>query len=173
MEVVEEVRPVVQALFDEGLLIGQKTNRPAPPAPEKDEAGGFFSLLMADGNNPTMVDRAFAEMWEEDVARQYKGLAHVNPGGFTYTEGWSQLMKAKTFILEEDTRLREKADMKKRLDALEGKDKSARGTADAEIDTVLRRVTSVIGGGGLAAIGGLLALSGMGLVWHRRRSDAD
>ena len=173
MEVVEEIRPVVQALFDERLLVGQKTNRPAPPAPDKDEPGGFFSLLISNGNNPTMVDREFAEMWEQHVAKHYKGLAHVHPGGFTYTEGWSQLLKSKTFILEQDTLLREKAAMEKRLDALEGKTKTSFGTGDTQADTVLHRVTSVVGGGGLAAIGGLLALSGMGLLWHRRRPGSD
>ncbi|MBE0593532.1 MAG: hydroxylamine reductase [Gemmatimonadales bacterium] len=173
MEVIEEMRPVVQALFDERLLVGQKTNRPALPEPEKDEAGGFFSLLMSNGNNPTMVDRVFAEMWEQHVAKHYKGLAHVNPGGFTYTEGWSQLMKGKTFILEENTRLREKAAMEKRLEALEGKTPAKAALhGDPQADTVLQRVTSVVGGGGLAALGGLLALSGMGLLWRRRKPEA-
>ena len=118
---VEETRKVVQALYDEGLLVGQKTNRPALPAPEKDEPGAFASLFFAQGNQFTTVDRVFAEMWEQHVARYMKGLEHVNPGGWAYSHGWGDLMRDQTIINEQDVLLRERADFERRLQKLEQK----------------------------------------------------
>ena len=174
MELVEEVRPVVQALFNEKLMVGQKTNRPAPFAPEKDEAGGFFGLFMASGNNPTVVDRTFAEMWEQHIAKHYKGLAHAHPGGFTYSEGWSQLIKSKTIILEENTKLREQAALTKRVAALEaraGAKKTSHGgpAAGAHVASLLESFSG--SGGGVAAAGGLMALSGVLLLRRSRRRE--
>src|SRR3546814_4635030 len=51
-----------------------------------------------------------------------KGLQHVNPGGWTYSAGWSDLIKDQTIINEQNTKLRAQADIEKRLAALEGKD---------------------------------------------------
>ena len=48
----QEAKKVVNALYDEGLMVGQKTNRPAPPAPEKDAAGGFYGLFWAKVTTP-------------------------------------------------------------------------------------------------------------------------
>jgi hydroxylamine dehydrogenase len=64
-------------------------------------------LFWAKGNNPSTIERTHADMWEHDVIKLYKGLFHVNPGGFTYTEGWSELMKDYTLIMNENTVLRE------------------------------------------------------------------
>lgn len=107
IKVEQEAKQVVEALYKDGLLAGQKTNRPAPPAPEKDAAGGFFQLFWSKGNNPSYVERVYADMWEHDLIKLYKGLFHVNPGGFTYTEGWSELMRDYAIIMEENTKLRE------------------------------------------------------------------
>jgi hydroxylamine dehydrogenase len=109
LAVEQEARKVVTKLYDDGLLVGQKTNRPNPPAPEKDAPGGFFQLFWAKGNNPSHVERIHADMWEHDLIKHYKGIFHANPGGFTYTEGWSELLKDYTEIMDEDTRLREAA----------------------------------------------------------------
>ena len=109
LEVEQEAKKVVQALYDEGLLPGQKSNRPEPPKPESDSPGGFFQLFWARGNNPSWVERTYADMWEHDLIKLYKGLFHVNPGGFTYTEGWSELMRDYAEIMDENTRLRENA----------------------------------------------------------------
>jgi hydroxylamine dehydrogenase len=108
LEVEQEAKKVVQALYDDGLLPGQKTNRPEPPKPESDSPGGFFQLFWARGNNPSRVERTYADMWEHDLIKLYKGLFHVNPGGFTYTEGWSELMRDYAEIMDENIRLREK-----------------------------------------------------------------
>ncbi len=109
LKVEQEAKKVVEALYNDGLLPGQKTNRPAPPKPEKDAAGGFFQLFWAKGNNPSHVERVYADMWEHDVIKLYKGLFHANPGGFTYTEGWSELMRDYAIIMDENTKLREAA----------------------------------------------------------------
>jgi hydroxylamine dehydrogenase len=109
LKVEQEAKKVVEALHKDGLLPGQKTNRPEPPKPEKDAAGGFFQLFWAKGNNPSHVERVYADMWEHDVIKLYKGLFHANPGGFTYTEGWSELMRDYAIIMDENTKLRESA----------------------------------------------------------------
>lgn len=109
LKVEQEAKQVVEGLFKDGLLTGQKINRPTPPAPEKDAPGGFFQLFWAKGNNPSHVERVHADMWEHDLIKLYKGLVHGNPGGFTYTEGWSELMRDYAVIMDENTRLREKA----------------------------------------------------------------
>lgn len=109
LAVEQEAKKVVAKLYDDGLLPGQKSNRPAPPAPEKDAPGGFFQLFWAKGNNPSHVERVYADLWEHDLIKHYKGLFHANPGGFTYTEGWSPLLRGYAEILDEETRLREEA----------------------------------------------------------------
>ena len=141
LKVEQEAKQVVEALFKEGLLTGQKDNRPAPPKPEQDAAGGFFQLFWAKGNNPSHVERVYADMWEHDVIKLYKGLMHANPGGFTYTEGWSELMRDYAIIMDENTKLRE--------------DK----TKTSQLD--------VMGLGGRYALGSLLV--GVGFVMVRRR----
>lgn len=119
VDLVEGTRKIVEELYKEGLLVGQKTNRPAPPAPEKDEPGGFFSLFFSQGNNPTVVDRVFAEMWEQHIAQHMKALEHVNPGGWTYSAGWSDLVRDATIVNDEATKLRQLKDMEERLGRLE------------------------------------------------------
>ncbi|HHJ40369.1 MAG: hydroxylamine reductase [Methylothermaceae bacteria B42] len=109
LKVEQEAKKVIQALYDDGLLVGQKTNRPAPPAPVKDAPGGFFQLFWAKGNNPSHVERVYADMWEHDLIKLYKGLVHANPGGFTYSEGWSPLLADYSEIMDENTHLREQA----------------------------------------------------------------
>lgn len=109
LKIEQEAKKIVTKLYDDGLLVGQKTNRPNPPKPEKDEAGGFFQLFWAKGNNPSHIERLYADMWEHDLIKHYKGIFHNNPGGFTYTEGWSALVRDYTEIMDEDTRLRETA----------------------------------------------------------------
>ncbi|HFD11512.1 MAG TPA: hydroxylamine reductase [Crenotrichaceae bacterium] len=107
IKVEQEAKKIVKALHKDGLLVGQNSHRPDPPAPEKDDAGGFFQLFWAKDNNPTHVERIYADMWEHDLIKLYKGLFHVNPGGFTYTEGWSELLRDYSEIMDENTRLRE------------------------------------------------------------------
>lgn len=122
---VQQADAVMKGLYEEGLLIGQTSNRPAPPAPDADTFGGFFGLFWTEGNNPTAIDVEYAQMWEQEIMRHFKGLAHVNPGGFTYSYGWSELIASLARIRDEDTRLRERKAMQERIEALE-----AGGSAD-------------------------------------------
>jgi hydroxylamine dehydrogenase len=114
LKVEQDAKSIIKALYKDGLLTGQNTNRPSPPAPEKDDAGGFFQLFWAKGNNPSHVERIYADMWEHDLIKHYKGIFHANPGGYTYTEGWSALMRDYAEIMDEDTRLRESARIAKK-----------------------------------------------------------
>ena len=137
LNVEQSAKKVVNKLYEDGLLVGQKTNRPAPPAPEKDAAGGFFQLFWAKGNNPSRIERLYADMWEHDVIKHYKGIFHVNPGGYTYSEGWSELMRGYAEIMDEDTRLREAADAAKAGKEVKVSDASQLGSEN------------MLGGGGL------------------------
>lgn len=154
VEVVEEVRKTVEELYKEGLLVGQKANRPAPPAPEKDEPGGFFGLFFSQGNNPTVVDRIFAEMWEQYIAQHMKALEHVNPGGWTYSAGWTDLIKAKTIINDEATKLRQMQEIEQRLKELEKRGYVNRKSLLSSVETL----------DPLAALGLGLFLLGAGLL---------
>jgi hydroxylamine dehydrogenase len=118
---VEEARSVMNQLYDDGLLVGQKTNRPAPPAPDSDSAGAFAGLFFTKGNFPSALDFEFAEMWEQKIMRHFKGLAHANPGGWTYSHGWSELVGSLAKIQDGNTQLREKAALEERIKALEAK----------------------------------------------------
>lgn len=117
---VEETRAVVEGLYEDGLLVGQKTNRPALPQPVGETGpGAFSSLFMAEGNSATMIDRVFTEMWEQDIASFMKGLEHVNPGGWAYTNSWNELIEAQIFINQRDTELRNRAELLERVEKLE------------------------------------------------------
>ena len=116
---VQEADAVVKKLYEDGLLVGQTDNRPAPPAPDADTHGGFFGLFWTKGNNPSAIEHEYVQMWEQEIMRHFKGLAHVNPGGFTYSYGWSELIGSLARIRDEDIRLRERAELEKRIEALE------------------------------------------------------
>jgi hydroxylamine dehydrogenase len=161
---VEEARAIMTRLHQDKLLLGQTSNRPAPPRPDKDEPGGFFGLFWSKGNNPTRIDVEFAEMWEQHLMRHFKGLAHVNPGGFTYTDGWSKLIRSLARIRDEDTRLRERAALEARVQALEGRQGTRQGLLDG-LDRPTRQASLGIGMAGA----GLLML-GVPAVLRRRRS---
>lgn len=174
VKLVEDSRKVVQKLFDDQLLVGQKTNRPAPPEPEKDEPGAFNSFFFSKGNTSTLVDRTFAEMWEQHVARYMKGLQHVNPGGWTYSHGWSDLIKDQTIINEADTTLREKAALEQRVRKLEGATRRTSwngggGTQQAAAGLALIDEQPLLASGALALLGGGLVFG----AWRggRRRDD--
>ena len=176
---VEDTRKVVQKLYDEKLLVGQKTNRPAPPQPLKDGPGEFYSLFISQGNNPTMVDRTFAEMWEQHAAQYMKGLEHVNPGGWSYSRGWSDLIKDQAFINEQDTKLREKARLQARIEKLEahaginGKPASSGSTAYDNRATghgvmSMLRPDPRFASAGLGILGGAFLLGGLAGLRRRR-----
>src|SRR5699024_9209799 len=95
------------------------------PEPLEGGPGQFSSLFIAEGNNPTVVDRTLTEMWEQHQEQGMKAYEHVNPGGWTYSGGWSDLIKDKTIINDHATRLRERAALEERVAELEGKVKTS------------------------------------------------
>ncbi len=165
IDLVEQAKTVMTALYDDKLLVGQTTNRPPPPAPDKDAPGGFFSLFWIQGNNPTAADVEYAEMWEQHIMRHFKGLAHVNPGGFTYTDGWSKLVRSLARIRDTETRLRENAALAARVAALEGAGGPRQGNL-LELDSAVKHAS--VGGLGLGLLGGGLALLALSGGWRRR-----
>ncbi len=160
----QEANQVVKALYDDELLPGQKTNRPPPPVPEKDGPASFFQLFWSKGNNPTSIEVEAMEMGENDLVKLHVGVAHANPGNWTYTEGWESLIRAYAKITQADTELREMAGLMKRVEALEGK-KAAR-----IID--LNRSGARYSMGAIG--GGMFLLGGLGLIgWHRKKGSVN
>ena len=98
-------------------------------------------------------------MWEHHKIKHFKGLAHMNPGGYTYTEGWSQLIKSAVRINDEDTRLREAAAVRAKLDELETQ---RRGDLFA-LDSPLKRAA-------LGGFGSVLLIAGLAMALRRRRT---
>lgn len=156
----KEAHKVVEQLYEDGLLPGQKTNRPAPPPPEKDAPVSFFQLFWTKGNNPTSVEFEAMEMGENDLVKLHVAVAHVNPGNWTYTEGWEPMNRAYAKIMQADTQIREMAHIKTRLAELE---KPAR-TSLLNPDSLQKKV-SLGGVGGGMLLAGTLTLWG----WRRRR----
>lgn len=166
IKVTEDAKVVLTKLYEDGLLPGQKTNRSTVPKPEKENGpGNFFNLFWNKGNNPSAVEYEFAEMWEHHKIKHYKGLAHVNAGGYTYSEGWSQLIKSSVRINDENTKLRDAADMKAKLEALKPLQKKGE---ILPFDSPIQR--AAFGG-----LGGALLLAGIAasLTQGRRRDNEE
>jgi hydroxylamine dehydrogenase len=162
IDLVKDARVVMNKLFEDKLLVGQTNNRPPPPKPDADSPGAFAGLFFSAGNFPTAIDYEFAEMWEQHLMKHFKGLAHVHPGGFTYSEGWSRLIRSLARIKDADTQLREKAALMTRLDALEKK--SGKKTW---LDSPTKRAAA--GGAGITLAGLGLGLLFLPALRRRRR----
>jgi hydroxylamine dehydrogenase len=158
----QEAHKVVEKLYADKLLPGQTTNRPAPPPPDKDGAAQFFQLFWTKGNNPSSIEFEDIAASENDLAKLHVSLAHVNPGGWTYTEGWEPLNRVYSKIMTEDTKIREMVALKDRLTRLESK-----RTSLLDLDNSARKVSL----GGLG--GAMLLAGGMALVGWRRRGKSD
>jgi len=161
INITEDARSVLVKLYNDKLLPGQTSNRPAPPAPEKDATGAFFQLFWQKGNNPAAVEYEFAEMWEHHKIKHYKALAHANPGGYTYSEGWSKLIGSAARINDEDTKLREAAAIRAELKRISGE---KRGEL-FDLDTPSRRALAT-------GVGSLALLAGVALLFSRKRTGA-
>ena len=155
----EEAYKVVEKLYDDKLLPGQLTNRPAPLPPNKDGAHQFFGEFETNGNNPSYADILGVHLFENDTSKLHVALAHANPGGTVYTAGWEQLNRTYTKIMDENTKLREMAALKDRVAKLEAK----RTTSMLDLDNASKRAS-------FGGLGGALLLGGIALVgWRRRR----
>ena len=159
----QEAHAVVEKLYNEGLLAGQKTNRPNPPPPEKPGFAIFSQLFWAKGNNPASLELKILEMGENDLAKMHVGLAHVNPGGWTYTEGWGPMNRAYVEIQDENTRIREMVALQERVKNLESKK-----TSLLDLDGTAEKI-SLGGLGGGMLLAGTLALAG----WRKRKQSED
>ncbi|MBV6424650.1 MAG: Hydroxylamine oxidoreductase [Steroidobacteraceae bacterium] len=158
----EEAYDVVQKLYDDKLLPGQLTNRPAPLPPDKDGAHQFFQLFETKGNNPSWADLMGVHLFEDNTSKLHVALAHVSPGGWTYTAGWQQLNETYTKIMNEDERLRARAALEKRVTALEASQK--RLSSIFNPDSTGKR--AAFGG-----LGGVMLLAGFALMGRRRRDS--
>lgn len=155
----EEASGVVAKLYEDGLLVGQKTNRPAPPKPKKDDsAAQFYQLFWTKGNNPSPTELSLLKMGENDTSRLHVAVAHANYGGWTYTAGWEQVQGDYTQIMADNTTLREKAALLKRVAALESK-----RTSMLDLGGAGQKISL----GGLG--GGMLLVGTVGLIGWRRR----
>jgi hydroxylamine dehydrogenase len=159
----QEAHKVVEKLYADKLLPGQTTNRPAPPPPDKEGVAQFFQLFWTQANNPSSIEFEVIEMGENDLAKLHVGLAHVNPGGWTYTEGWEPLNRAYSKIMSEDTKLREMASLQQRVAKLETRRTSLLDPSDG----ATRASLGGLGGALLLAGGAALAIA------RRRGKDAD
>lgn len=159
LDLQQETGKIVTALYDDGLLVGQQTNRPAPPEPAKDGPGGFYALFWAEGNNPSYIDYQYAEMWEQDLLQHYKSIVHAHPGGYTYSSGWSKMIEKYALIQDTNTRIREMAALKEKVATLS---EEKRGDI-LDLDSPLQR-------GSVGGLGALLLLVGAGLFWRARRN---
>lgn len=155
---------VVQKLYDDKLLPGQLTNRPAPPAPMKDGAHVFFQKFWTEGNNPSWADIMGVHLYEDNTSKLHVALAHVDPGGWTYSAGWQQLNLTYTKIMNENERLRSRAALEKRVAALEGKQQRISSVLD--LDNTGKRVA-------FGGLGGAMLLGGIALIGWRRRDRKD
>ncbi len=157
----QEANDVVHQLYKEGLLTGQKTNRPAPPAPER-RLRLLCATLLVEGNSPAAIELKVLEMHENDLAKMHVGLAHVNPGGWTYTEGWGPINRAYVEIQDENTRIREMVALQARVNKLE-----AGKTSLLDLNGTSEKI-SLGGLGGGMLLAGTIALIG----WRNKRKQS-
>lgn len=158
----KEANAVVEGLYNDKMLTGQTSNRPDPPPPMEAGYSQFFQLYWSKDNNPSSLELKVLEMGENDLPKGHVGLAHVNPGGFTYTEGWGPLNRAYVEIQDENTKLRETVALKARIANLEAKRHSSLLDINSTEDKI-----SLGGLGGGMLLAGTIALAG----WRRREKS--
>ena len=157
----DEAHEVVHQQYKDGLLTGQKDNRPKPPAPIPPGFEQFFQIYWSKGNNPAAIELKLFEMAEDHLVQLHVSLAHQN-WGFTYTVGWAAMNRAYVEIMDEDTKLKEKLALQERVLKLE----ESRHTSLLDLDGTDGKITLGSLGGGLLLTGGI-ALVG----WSRRKKN--
>ena len=159
----QKAESVIDSLHADMMLVGQSTNRPMPPEPLSDGAGEFFQMFIADGNNPSAVEVEHARGCRNDLNQLYKGVMHASPGGWAYTQGWSGLVECYARVMDSDTQLREMADLKDRVAAVE----ESSASSFLRLDENFQKAS-------VSGLGGALMLLGMvGLLYPRRRRGHD
>ena len=156
----DEAHEVVHQQYKDGLLTGQKDNRPKPPAPVPPGFEQFFQIYWSKGNNPAAIELKLFEMAEDHLVQLHVSLAHQH-WGFTYTVGWAALNRAYVEIMDEDTKLKEKLALQERVLKLEQSK-----TSLLDFDGTDGKITLGSLGGGML-LTGTLALAG----WSRRKKN--
>jgi len=156
----DEAHEVVHQQYKDGLLTGQKDNRPKPPQPVPPGFEQFFQIYWSKGNNPAAIELKLFEMAEDHLVQLHVSLAHQH-WGFTYTVGWAALNRAYVEIMDEDTKLKEKLALQERVLKLEGSK-----TSLFDFDGTDGKITLGSLGGGML-LTGTLALAG----WSRRKKN--
>ena len=157
----DEAHEIVHQQYKDGLLTGQKTNRPKPPAPVPPGFEQFFQIYWSKGNNPAAIELKLFEMAEDHLVQLHVALAHQH-WGFTYTVGWAAMNRAYVEINDEDTKLKEKLELMDRVAKLEGSKTSLLDFFDGTDG----KITLGSVGGGMLLTGGI-ALVG----WSRRKKN--
>ena len=129
--------------------------------PDKEMFAGFTQLYWSKDNNPAAIELKVLEMGENDLPKLHVGLAHVNPGGWTYTEGWGPMNRAYVEVMDENTKIREMAALQARVAKME-----SRRTSLLDLDSKDDKI-SLGGLGGGMLLAGTLALAG----WRRREKS--
>lgn len=160
LEKYKEAHAVVDKLYQEGLLPGQKTNRPPPPEPEKEGMAQFYQYFWTKGNSTTAIEQEVGAMGEDQLAKMHVSLAHVNPGNWTYSDGWQQLNATYSKVMQWDTEIRDRVALQERVAKLEG----GSPTAMLKLDSTGKMVS-------LGGLGGGMLLAGSMMFWRGRRRD--
>ncbi len=156
----DEAHEIVHKQYKEGLLTGQKDNRPKPPPPVPPGFEQFFQIYWSKGNNPASIELKLFEMAEDHLVQLHVALAHQH-WGFTYTVGWAAMNRAYVEINDEDTKLKEQLALQERVAKLEQSKTSLLDFHGTEGKITL----GSLGGGMLLT--GTLALAG----WSRRKKN--
>lgn len=157
----DEAHDIVHKQYEDGLLTGQKTNRPEPPKPVPNGFEQFFQIYWSKGNNPAAIELKLFEMAEDHLVQLHVSLAHQY-WGYTYTVGWAAMNRAYVEINDEDTKLKEKLALQERVAKLEGN----RSSSLFDFDSTDGKITLGSVGGGML-LTGTLALAG----WSRRKKN--
>lgn len=116
---VSDAYATIKSLYEEGILSPMPENRPKAPAPvaEKypDLLGGFYGEFLGEERKSKAESKKdfFIYVGKMTPSWSEKGLAHMNPNGFTYIS-WSNLLKKYVDIQSEANTLRRLAALEKR-----------------------------------------------------------
>ena len=156
----DEAHAVVHKHYEDGLLTGQTTNRPPPPAGVTNGFEQFFQIYWSKNNNPAAIELKLFEMAEDHLVQLHVSLAHQY-FGYTYTVGWAAMNRAYVEIMDEDTKLKERLALMDRVAKLEQS-----RTSLLDFDSTDGKLTLGSLGGGML-LTGTLALAG----WSRRKKN--
>ncbi|MEZ5447361.1 MAG: hypothetical protein R3F45_16560 [Gammaproteobacteria bacterium] len=123
----------------------------------------FYQFFWTKGNNTTAIEQEVGAMGENTLAKMHVSLAHVNPGNWSYSDGWEQLNASYSKIMQWDTEIRDRVALQERVAKLE----AGSPTAMLGLDSTEKMVS-------LGGLGGGMLLAGSMMFWRgRRREDQE